>query len=456
MKLRHILGATALAASVATLSAQDSYSGYFLDNYLYRYEMNPAYGNESNFVGFPGLGNVNIGAQGNLHLSDVIYNVNGKTALFTNPNVSTTEALSKFHDRNRLEVNTKLRVLNTGFKAFGGYNTVGLNVNAEAAVSLPGSVFSLLKEGVANKTYSIENLRAKAIGYAELAFNHSREIKQVPGLRVGAGVKLLFGVANLDADFKDAHLELGEDNWHVQSQADLYAALSRMKFKYDYNDVTGTRYVSGVDLDGAGLNGFGLGFDLGATYKWNDFKFSAALLDLGFISWSNSLHASTNGVKTFDTDRYEFDVTGDDKDENGHSAWVNLRDDFAALYQLEDDGKTSRTTALAATMNLGVEYEFPYYRRLHFGLLSTTRFDGPYTWGNVRISANVRPVDILSASLNMEAGTFGCGLGWMLNLNLRKGFSLFVGMDHTLGKVTKQMAPLNSNAKFNFGIDFPF
>lgn len=456
MKLKYILAGAALATATTPLFAQDSYSGYFLDNYLYRYEMNPAMGNESGFVGFPALGNFNMGMQGNLHVSDILYNVDGKTALFTNPNVNTQEALSKFSDKNRLEFNTKLRIVNVGFKAFGGYNTVGINVNAEAAVSIPGSAFSLLKEGISNKTYSIENLRAAANGYGEIAFNHSRDIKQVPGLRVGASFKVLLGVGYLSADFKDAQLTLGEDNWHIQSQANAYAAMSKMKFKYDYNDKNGTEYVSGVELNGAGVNGFGIGFDLGATYKWRDFKFSAALLDLGFISWSNALHASTNGVKNFDTDKYEFEVTGHDKDENGESTWDKLSGDLTSLYQLEDNGTCNRTDALAATLNLGVEYELPYYRRLHFGFLSTTRIDGPYTWSNVRISANVRPVDILTASVNLEAGTFGCGFGWMVNLALRKGFSIFVGMDHTLGKLAKQYVPLNSNAKFNFGIDLPF
>ena len=81
------------AVSAAPLAAQNTYSGYFLDNYTYRFQMNPAYGNESNFVGFPGLGNVNVGMQGNLHLSNVLFNIDGKTCLFTNPGISTEEVM---------------------------------------------------------------------------------------------------------------------------------------------------------------------------------------------------------------------------------------------------------------------------------------------------------------------------------------------------------------------------
>lgn len=60
-----------------------------------------------------------------------------------------------------------------------------------------------------------------------------------------------------------------------------------------------------------------------------------------------------------------------------------------------------------------------------------------------------------SADVNFGVGTYGAAFGWMLSVH-PKGFNLFLGMDHTLGKVTKEFVPLNSNASFNFGINFPF
>ncbi len=55
----------------------------------------------------------------------------------------------------------------------------------------------------------------------------------------------------------------------------------------------------------------------------------------------------------------------------------------------------------------------------------------------------------------MAFGSFGTSFGWLLNYH-NTGFSIFLGMDHTLGKVTKQWAPLSSNASLNFGMNFPF
>lgn len=442
-----------LAAGSFAAMAQNTYSGYFLDNYIYRSEMNPSFGNESNYVGFPALSNINFGMEGNLHLKNVLFNVNGKTCLFTNPNVSVSDVMSGIHDKNRLGANIKLNILNGGFKAFGGYNSVAVNVRANVNAQIPGSLFSLLKEGVANKTYDISNFRANGEAYGEIAFNHSRDIKAVPGLRVGGTLKFLLGYGQIDARFNEASLTLGEDSWNIRSNALIRASVKGLQYKTDYNEDAGRRYVSGAEIDGTGLNGFGLAFDLGANYKWRDFRFSAAILDLGFISWSNTAVASTNGTREVQTSKYEFDVDGSDDTD----AWDDLKNNLTALYQLDDLGNQGgRTSALAATLNFGVEYTFPLYRPLTFGLVNTTRIQGAYTWTDFRVSANVRPVKILSASANLGMGTYGVGFGWLLNLNLNKGFSFFVGMDHTLGKLAKQGVPLNSNAKVNLGINFPF
>lgn len=457
MKLKNslLLAAASLFVSVPTASAQNTYSGYFLENYNYRFQMNPAFGNESNFVGFPALGNMNIAMHGNLHLTNVLYNHQGKTVLFTNPNISAAEVMGGIHDANKIGVVTKLNILNGGFKAWGGYNTIGIGVVADVNASVPGSLFSLLKEGISNRTYNIEDFRVSASAYAEIALNHSRVIREVPGLRVGAAIKFLLPAGNLEAYLNNARLNLGQDAWNIQADADIYASIKNIRFKHDTNnDVNPPRqYVSGAELESFGLNGFGLGFDLGAEYYWNGFKFSAALLDLGFISYSETQWASTNGEKSFELNKYTFNANGDDDD----TTWDDMKNDLSALYQLEDNGNAgSRTRALNATLNFAADYEFPYYRRLHFGFVNSTRFHGRFTDTQFRLSANVRPVDILSASANIVAGTYGVGFGWLLNLNTKKGFSMFIGMDRTLGKLAKQCVPLNSNGSVNFGIDFPF
>ncbi len=455
MKYLNKLTLSALLAASATVSvfAQASYSGYYLDNYTHRFQLNPAMTDEdrNTFIAMPALGNLNVGMQGNLHVSNLVFPYEGKTVLFTNPGITTSEVMKNIHNSNKIGANIEMDILGVGFKAFGGQNAVTLSMVADVNAAVPGSLISMMKEGVENRTYDISDLRVNASGYAKLQLNHSRKIEQVEGLKAGAAVKFLFGLGNIDGYFNQADLTLGQNEWTARTQADLYANLKGAKFKYRYDD-DGKQYIDGLDMDGFGLSGFGLGFDLGATYDWNDFQFNLALLDLGFISWSNTLYATTNGVHSINTNDYTFGAENDE----AKDAWNKMKDDLEKLYQLEDgQGSGERTRSLRTTLNWGVRYTLPYYRRLTFGLVNSTRFNGKFTTTDFRFSANVRPVDCLSASANLSAGTYGAGFGWLVNLNV-KGFNLFVGMDRTFGKLTKQFVPLNSNGEFNFGMNFPF
>lgn len=456
--IKIFLTSAAVIGLASGASAQNTYSGYFLEDYSVRYQMNPAFGGTSKgYVGFPVLSNLNIAMRGTLHVSDLLYPnpVPGgkKTVLFTNPEISVSKAMGKFSNNNQIGANIKLDIVNVGFSAFGGYNAVGINVVSGVNAKVPKAFFSLLKEGVSNQSYDISNMRLGANAYAELALNHSRDLSQVlPGLRVGAAVKFLFGVANVDAYLDDARLTLGENEWTASTNAKVYASCKGLSYKTEYSDDTHKDYVSGIDMGTPGLNGFGLGFDLGGVYEWNDFKFSLALLDLGFISYGNTMYAATDGT-VFNTDEYSFSINDDSEDK----VWDQMIDKVALLYQLDDHGNIgSRTRSLKTTLNIGAEYEFPYYRPLHFGFLSSTYFNGPFTWSQVRLSANVKPCKVFSASANLALGTYGVGFGWLLNLNTKKGLNFFIGMDRTLGKLAKQGIPLNSNAEVNLGINFPF
>ena len=448
--------AAAILLGTGLAGAQNTYSGYFLDNYAYRFQMNPAFGNDKGFVSFPAIGNLNLAMRGNLHLSDVVYKRGGKTVLFTNPGIGVAEAMDRFGDKNRIGSNVKAGILSAGFKAFGGYNTVSIGANANINASVPKAFFSLAKEGMSNRTYDIKDMRGYADAYADISLGHSRDVSQVPGLRVGAALKFLIGAGCADFRFNRADLTLGHDSWTAVTNADIYASVGGLRFNTKTNDKTGHDYVSGANLDdGFSLNGFGMGLDLGAEYEWRDFRFSAAILDLGFMSWGKTAWASTDGDQTIDTDSYIF--SADDNAANSFSdEWDRLSDDLSRLYELQDMGQlTSRTRALAATLNFGVDYEFPLYRKLHFGLVNSTRINGAYTWTQFRVSADVNPLKWVSASANVVMGTYGVGFGWLLNLHTT-GFNFFVGTDHTMGKLSKQFVPLNSNADLNIGINFPF
>lgn len=457
MKQKVIISA-AMAAMIllpTALRAQDLSSGYFVEDYTYRYQMNPAFGNSQNFISMPALGNLNVGLHGNLGISDVLYNVDGKTTTFMNPKLSSDEVLKNINDVNRIGTLDKIGILSAGFKAFGGYNTVSINAVADVSVKVPGEMFNLLKNGVANKTYDLGDLRASGVAYGEIAFGHSRQVMK--GLRVGATLKFMLGGGYMDAHMRNANLVLGENEWTVTTDADLRSSVKGLTYKTKVNDRTGHRYVNGIDVDGTGLNGFGMALDLGAVYETpvKGLTVSLALLDLGFISWNNDMLATTNGEKTFTTDKYTFNAD-DDAPNSFSKEWDRLRDDFSAIYELDDMGdQGGRTSMPHATLNIGVQYALPMYNKLTFGLLNTTRLVGDFTTTDFRLSANIAPCRIFSGGVNLGVGTFGASFGWVANLHLT-GFNFFLGMDRVPGKLCKQGVPLSSNAQVTMGINFPF
>ena len=456
-EFNNIFRRAALVAGIAVcLSSVDAHaqrlqSAYFDDAFMYRYQMNPAFGNEGKFfISMPALGNLNVSTQGNVGLDAFIYNVGGQTTTFLNPGVGTEQFLSSIKNNNRVGANLSETVLAAGFKAFGGYNTITIGARADVGVFVPLDLLVLAKQGAENRHYNIGATGARAQAWAEVALGHSHQIGKK--LRVGGNVKFLIGGANMEAKFHKADLTLGEDNWTGVVNADLYGSVKGLTYKHDYNDRTNRYYVSGLDVNNTGINGFGMGIDLGAVYTFNkDWEFSASVLDLGFIRWNNNILATTNGDQEVQTDKYAFTIGhGKDKD------WEKFRNDLSMLYELNDAGdQGKRTTGLGTTLNVAVQYTLPAYNKLKFGLLSSTRILGTYSATDCRLSANVRPLKWLSAGVNVGVGTFGASFGWILNFK-PKGFNFFIASDRTPGKLAKQGVPLNSNLNLSMGMNFPF
>lgn len=455
-----IIGMTASLLLAIPATAQHSASGYYTDGFLYRHEMNPAIGNEQNYVAMPAISNMNVSLTGNLGIDKVLFNRNGKTTTFLNPDVSTSEFLAGINDQNKLAADMKLQVLGFGFKGFKGYNHVGINVRTTAGVVIPGTLLRLAKEGVENKTYDISDFQAHAEAYTEISLGHSHRINN--HLDIGATAKILVGIGHADAEFEKAQLTLEEDTWRAVTNARLQTSFKGLTYKETTTmrgpegSQTPHTYVNDMDFDEAGANGIGAAFDIGALYRPNDtWSFSAAVIDLGFISWDNNLVASTNGEQSFTTDTYLF-VLDQEADNKFEREMDRLEEGLAALYELHDNGDQGhRTTRLAPTVNLGAEYTLPIYRQLSFGLLSTIHSNGDLSWFDLRLSANWKLKKLLSMGVNVATGTYGTGIGWIFNFH-PKGFNFFLASDHSLGKLTKQGVPLSCNGHINFGVNFPF
>ena len=491
MKIRTLhpilTAAFALAVTGSALAqTQSSRSAYFLEGSTYRHELNPAFIGERGYFSFPALGNLDFGVQSTAGIGSFLYKLpDGRLTTFMHESVSGQEFVDGLPNRFKLGTNLNENIFSLGFHAWGGFNTLGISIKSDTRINMPSELFKFMKLGMASETgsqYIVNGLNMMSTNYAEIAFGHARTINN--HLTVGAKLKALVGLAKANVRIDKLTITASQDAWTITPQgAELYASAKGLIVptkgetgNYQEDDYildangnrtdqlkTGTDQqidYDGVDFDdkNIGPTGFGLALDLGAVYKLGDWQFSAAVLDLGFIGWKNTVKGTMSN---------DFEFSGFEniavKDTEGNANSLENQSD-ALLDDLKDMAKFTkeadgmkRTTALAATLNFGAQYTLPAYDRLNFGLLSTTRLQGKHTWTEARLSANVSPLSGFEASVNYALSNFGSAAGLMLNFHPR-GFNFFVAADVPLGKLEPAYcAPIGRAAlNVNLGINFTF
>ena len=447
--------AIVFAATAIQASAQEVRSGYFNESYLYRHNLNPALGNEEDYISVPVVGNFNASMMGNFGYEELVRKnplypdrSDKKVTSFMNPYL--TNGLTGFSSGdNKMSGQVKVSVMSAGFKKWGGYNTIELNVRGFAGVSVPYQMFEMAVNA-SNKRYDIGDMSFDAQAFTELAVGHSRQIDEK--LRVGGKAKLLVGVANASVNLENVTADLKDANqWVITADGKSQVSMNGFKYKNkskEYYSQPGTyNYVSDVDMGTPGVSGFGLAVDAGASYKINeDLTVYGALQDLGAIVWTKN-YVATNKRNSFVFDGFH-DV--DIKSESGE-----VLDDKADKYtdQLLDFMHLS-LTGIGGTLNVGLQYTVPTYRQLRVGLLGTTSsyFGWKYRWSELRLSGNIAPVDWFEGSLSFGVNSYAFNTGFLANFHT-KGFNFFLGMDAILGKVSKEFIPLSSNGGVSFGFN---
>lgn len=454
----------ALMAVGCSAAAQTINSAYFTEDYKFRHMLNPAFGNEQNYVSIPALGNISVNTHGNFGYRDVIMSnpmypslSSKKMTTFMNPYISAEDALSGFSTgNNRITGDVSMTILSAGFKAFGGYNTIEINSRTTTGVSLPYELFEFAKN-TGNHSYDIGDINAHAQSFAEIAFGHSRQINDK--LRLGAKLKVLVGLGRADVKMRNMKADLtAEDKWTITGEATADVSMKGFSYvseekKYNIEGSGTYERVNNVDLDGVGVGGFGMAIDLGGVYEINeDWTVSASVLDLGFISWTNDMLAENRSKSFVFNGFHDVSVTSDRGEEIDTKVdrYGDQLADFANLTDMGDKG--GRSTGIGATINVGAEYTLPVYRKVSFGALCTSRINGAYSWTEGRLSANYAPLNWLDGGVSFAVNSFTTSMGWVLNLH-PKGYNFFIGMDHILGKTSKEMIPLSSNASLTVGMN---
>lgn len=454
--IKHVASIALALTLSAGLSAQTTLnSSYFMEKMTKRNQLNPALKTPNNYVSMPSLGNFYLGVNSNLGLGTVLYPRDNKLVTFLHESVPADEFLNKLTPNNTIELDLGLDLISFGFWAWGGQNTFNLSLKSNTGAYLPKEIFQFLKTGqeaTGVTRYDMSNVTATTSNYLELAFGHARDITDKLG--VGAKVKVLLGAAHAEARIDRMDITMSQDEWMIK-QAGHLQATSLLELTTDPETGEVTNYKVGNNF---GLAGFGLGFDLGATYKLIDnLTLSAALTDIGFMRWNNLTRAETDPNKEF---RFSgFDNIGAQDDENGDNPFEQkadqLGEDLKALTKFYKTDTQSVSNSLRTTLRVGAEYAV-LDNAISFGLLSTTRFVGYRTYAEGMAAINFRPLSALHLTVNGSVSNMGSSVGAILNI-CAPGFNFFVGTDYFATKYSKQFIPINhARANLSLGLSFTF
>lgn len=435
-------------------------SGYFMGSYDLRHEINPAFQPDSSYWSLPLLGNTSAGMQSTVGMGDILFEKSdGTLATFMSKGtISKDDLMNAVGNGVKAGAETKLTMLSMGRRVnTTRYQTASISIKATAATWLPRDLFDCMKE-MENRDYILSRTNAKASLYMEIAAGESRRIDKQ--LTVGAKIKLLLGLMNVNAELRNMHLNMAEENnfWSASGMAEINVA--GMKYKTEKKAYASHddyyEQINGIDVQSPGVNGIGAAIDAGATYKLNDkCTFSAAVTDVGFIVWTNNNKAVNNG-EPFRFDGFK-EVSIEHESANTlKKQWHVIKDDIMDLLHLESRAQATCTKMLGATLTVGAEYDLKEYCNLRTGALLTQRIDGKYSWTELRLNGTVTPITDfpLDIAISPAYSTFGFSGGLMANYYPNKKMSIFLGSDCLFFKVNPQMIPTSLNGTLQFGMTF--
>lgn len=135
---KKIAAGLVLSSVLLPAQAQEFRTSYFMQTSNFRHQMNPAL-IDAPYVSFPFMGNINVGATGNVGYKNFIYKLEGNPlydqTTFMSPTVSASDFLGGLHDKNRADIYVNYNLFSVGFRGFKGMNVVELNLRSNTNIS---------------------------------------------------------------------------------------------------------------------------------------------------------------------------------------------------------------------------------------------------------------------------------------------------------------------------------
>lgn len=282
-----------LAASGA--SAQQYRTSYFMEGSTMRGYLNPALRPDRGYVYIPVLGTTSVNFNSNaLTFKTIFYPVgdNGQLVSLLDDRVTWHDIEPNLKTMNKVGFDLHMTLLGAGFYTGRDFWTIEAGLDVTGGFYLPKSFVEFVKLGSKANAYDMGGLMAGADAVMNISAGYSRRINDE--LTVGGRVNFKGGLARANMNYDRLNVTLNGEKWAVDAGGNLALSLNGLDVPTDaegYVDMDrldAESFVSNI----RGLAGFGLTFDIGAEYVWMErFKFSAAILNLGFMNWSENIRS---------------------------------------------------------------------------------------------------------------------------------------------------------------------
>ncbi|MGN1226618.1 MAG: DUF5723 family protein [Candidatus Cryptobacteroides sp.] len=428
-----------LVLAGAAASAQTN-SSFFLDNYVYKYRLNPALMPEKSFFGL-GVGSINAGLDSDLGLSTFLYPSADGQGLVTgfNNSVSSEDFLSKIGDNNLIGFNLDENLITVGKRRERTLSTLEINIRANGMANLSGDLFRFLKNGPENGSIDLSSTGVNVDSYLELAYGRARQNKKGT-FTFGYRLKFLAGIGALDLNLNNTNVILNGQNAAVNLNAQGRLACKPLSFSLEDDKLAYSFVPSSI-----APCGYGGAVDLGIAWTlFNRLTLSASISDLGLMSWNYNNQLVSNGAVEFNG----FDLS---ETTDINSEIDALGEQFKGLLNLKQvDIDENSLEMLPFTVRAGARLRMPLLEFLTLGGQASYHHDLVPTW-DARVGATATIFRILSLSANCGNSSYGNVCGAALSLTFMF-LNLYVSADAYSGPIGLYSGPVGGT---NMNIPYP-
>lgn len=245
------------------------------------YYSNPAFVPQCKIhASLPGLSSVYIDGGHNGFNANNVLSINVLDSVV----IDMESLINSLGKNNYVFMDVNEEILSFGFKfKEKHYFNVSATERLFARVSYPKDLLEFAFYGngaLLDQKLDIGNFRVNASHYREYAFGYSYLFS--PKWTFGARAKVLFGKANINTKKTDITFETESDFFDITVTSDILVNTNEL------HNMSDSTYEFDAKTYLMQSKNFGMGFDFGATYKYDDkLTFGLSVLDLGFISWKS-------------------------------------------------------------------------------------------------------------------------------------------------------------------------